>query len=270
MSKRISGFIALARPNAMELGLNPTMRSSRGRNITYSLVESLGQSIVGGRYAVDHPFSTEAELSKQYGASRSVTREAVKMLTTKGLLTARPRQGTCVQPESDWNLFDPDVLRWLLERKFSPKLLREFTEVRLAIEPTAAAMAARHADDEGLAAIQASLERMRAAERGEDETLTADIAFHVAILKATRNPFYIQLDELVNTALRISIRFTNSLANARHASVPAHEAVVDAIVGRDPPRAQAAMNALLVDVFELIERAEADRTSSVGRAGLGG
>jgi len=232
------------------------MHALRGRNITYSLVESLGQSIVGGRYAVDHPFSTEAELSKQYGASRSVTREAVKMLTTKGLLTARPRQGTCVQPETAWNLFDPDVLRWLLERKFSPKLLREFTEVRLAIEPTAAAMAARNADAEGLAAIHASLERMRAAERGDDETLTADIAFHVSILKATRNPFYIQLDELVNTALRISIRFTNSLAAGRHASVPAHAKVVEAIVARDPETAAACMSALLVDVMGLIEQAE--------------
>jgi DNA-binding FadR family transcriptional regulator len=246
------------------------MRSSKGRNITYGLVESLGQSIVGGRYAVDHPFSTEAELSKQYGASRSVTREAVKMLTTKGLLTARPRQGTCVQPEAAWNLFDPDVLRWLLERKFSPKLLREFTEVRLAIEPTAAAIAARHADAAGLAEIHANLERMRAAERGEDETLAADIAFHASILKATRNPFYMQLDELVNTALRISIRFTNSLAAVRHASVPAHEAVVDAIVARDPAAASAAMNALLVDVMVLIERAEDAASSDVGRVGLGG
>jgi DNA-binding FadR family transcriptional regulator len=232
------------------------MRSSRGRNITYSLVESLGQSIVGGRYEVDHPFSTEAELSKQYGASRSVTREAVKMLTTKGLITARPRQGTCVQPESHWNLFDPDVLRWLLDRKFSLKLLREFTEVRLAIEPTAAAMAARHADREGLAAIQANLGRMRAAELGEDEPLAADIAFHVSILKATRNPFYIQLDELVNTALRISIRFTNSRKGVRQASVPGHQKVVDAIVARDPPAAAAAMNALLLEVMELIEQAQ--------------
>jgi DNA-binding FadR family transcriptional regulator len=240
----------------MELGLNPTMRSSRGRNITYSLVESLGQSIVGGRYAVDHPFSTEAELSKQYGASRSVTREAVKMLATKGLISARPRQGTTVLPESAWNLFDPDVLRWLLERKFSTKLLREFTEVRLAIEPTAAAMAARHADREGIAAIAAAMERMRAAERGEDETLTADIAFHVAILKATRNPFYIQLDDLVNTALRISIRFTNSLSKHRQASVPAHQKVVDAIIAHDQVGAAAAMNALLVDVLGLIEEVE--------------
>jgi len=231
------------------------MRSPQRRNITYGLVESLGQSIVGGGYAVDHPFSTEAELSKQYGASRSVTREAVKMLTAKGLLSARPRQGTCVQPEEYWNLLDPDVLRWLLERKFSLQLLRDFTEVRLAIEPTAAALAARHADADGIAKIQHGIERMRAAERGEDDPLAADIAFHVAVLDATKNPFYIQLDELVNTALRISIRFTNSLKGVRQASVPAHEKVVFAIVARDPTAASAAMNALLVEVMDLIEAA---------------
>ena len=231
------------------------MRSPQGRNITYSLVEALGQSIVDGSYAVNHPFSTEAELSKQYGASRSVTREAVKMLTAKGLLSARPRQGTCVQPETNWNLFDPDVLRWLLERKFSLKLLRQFTEVRMAIEPTAAALAARLATPQGLAAIQHGIERMRAAERGEDDPLAADIAFHVAILDATGNPFYIQLHELVNTALRISIRFTNSLKGVRQASVPAHAKVVEAIIAHRPLEASAAMTALLTEVMELIEPA---------------
>ncbi len=221
--------------------------------MTYGLVEALGQSIVGGRYAVDHPFSTEAELAKQFGVSRSVTREAVKMLTAKGLLSARPRQGTCVQPEAAWNLFDPDVLRWLLERKFSLKLLRDFTEVRLAIEPTSAALAARNATAEGLAEIRGGIERMQAAERGEDDPLAADIAFHVAILNATGNPFYIQLHELVNTALRISIRFTNSLKGVRQASVPAHEKVVEAIAARDPAAASAAMTVLLTEVLDLIE-----------------
>jgi DNA-binding FadR family transcriptional regulator len=213
---------------------------------------------VGDCHAIDHPFFTEAELSKRYGASRSVIREAVKMLTTKGLLNARSRRGIFVQPEANWNLFDSDVLRWLLERKFSLQLLRQFTEVRLAVEPTAAALVARHAGAESLAAIQAGIERMWAAERGEDEPLTADIAFHVAILKATRNPFYTQLEELVNTALRISIRFTNSRKGVRLANVQAHERVVAAIIAKNPAAAAAAMNALLVEVMDLIEQAEQD------------
>ncbi len=228
------------------------MRAPKGRNITYSLVETLGRSIVAGSYRADHPLSTEAELSQQYGASRSVTREAVKMLTTKGLLSARPRKGTTVQPESAWNLFDPDVLRWLLERPSSLDLLRQFSEVRLAIEPTAAALVAMRGDPADLAPIEAGLERMRAAERGEDEGLDADIAFHVAILHATHNPFYRQLDDLVNTALRISIRLTNSRKGVRQASVPAHAKVVDAIRDKDPAAASKAMAALLEEVMDLI------------------
>jgi len=92
------------------------------------MLDHLGKVIVTGGYD-DRPFPTEAELSIQHGVSRSVTREAVKMLTAKGLLSARPRQGTIVQPRSSWNLFDADILRWLLERKFSLDLLRQFSEL---------------------------------------------------------------------------------------------------------------------------------------------
>src|SRR4051812_14231171 len=85
----------------------------QGLNLTYGLVDTLGRAVVTGEF-VDDPFPTEAELARLYAVSRSVTREAVKMLTAKGLLTARPRKGTSVQPAAQWNLFDPDVLRWLL------------------------------------------------------------------------------------------------------------------------------------------------------------
>src|SRR3569623_949213 len=92
-----------------------------GLNLTYGMVDTLGRAIVTGLFDKD-PFPTEAELARQYSVSRSVTREAVKMLPAKGLLPARPRKGTSVQPAVQWNLFDPDVLRWLLERKFALSL----------------------------------------------------------------------------------------------------------------------------------------------------
>jgi DNA-binding FadR family transcriptional regulator len=187
-----------------------------------------------------------------------VTREAVKMLTAKGLLTARPRKGTSVQPQSHWNLFDPDVLRWLLERKFSLELLRQFTELRIAIEPAAAALAALAADEEGIAAIEQGYDRMAAAERGEDDTLEADIAFHLAILQVSANPFYIQFRDVVETALRTSIRFTNRI-KGRSASLPQHRAVLTAIARRDAEGANAAMTELIADVMTLIDEAEAKR-----------
>ena len=229
-------------------------RPQLGRNLTYGMLDSLGRAIVTGRYERE-AFPTEAELARQHGVSRSVTREAVKMLTAKGLLSARPRQGTVVQPSTSWNLFDTDVLRWLLERQFSVDLLRQFNQLRVAIEPEAAALAARLANAEDLARISAGLARMEAAERGEDDTLEADIAFHVAILRASENPFYAQFREMVGTALRTSIRFTNRI-KGRTANVADHAAVRDAIAAHDPEAARTAMRVLIGDVLALIERGD--------------
>ena len=228
--------------------------ASAGRNLTYGLLDALGRAIVTGRYD-DSQFPTEADLAKQHGVSRSVTREAVKMLTAKGLLTARPRKGTTVQPSSSWNLFDADVLRWLLERKFSLELLRQFTELRIAMEPAAAALAASAAAAHGLAAIRAGFERMEAAEIGDDDSLESDIAFHIAILHATANPFYQQFRDVVETALRTSIRFTNRF-KGRTASLPQHLEVLNAIENRDSDGAKAGMTALIADVMTLIADAE--------------
>jgi DNA-binding FadR family transcriptional regulator len=236
-----------------------------GRNLTYGMLDSLGRAIVTGRYERE-AFPTEAELAKQHGVSRSVTREAVKMLTAKGLLSARPRQGTVVQPATNWNLFDTDVLRWLLERQFSVDLLRQFNQLRVAIEPEAAALAARFATTEDLARISNGLERMESAEQGLEDTLEADIAFHVAILRASGNPFYAQFRDVVGTALRTSIRFTNRI-KGRSANVADHAAVRDAIEARNPEAARTAMRALIGDVLELIEQVEAappDRNETCG------
>jgi DNA-binding FadR family transcriptional regulator len=232
----------------------PARPPQLGRNLTYGMLDSIGRAIVTGSY-LDRAFPTEAELAKQHGVSRSVTREAVKMLTAKGLLSARPRQGTIVQPPGSWNLFDPDVLRWLLERKFSVDLLRHFSELRVAIEPEAAALAARHGTSEDRLAITAGLDRMDAAERGADDPLEADIAFHVAILRASKNPFYIQFRDVVETALRTSIRFTNRI-KGRTASVADHAAVRDAIIAGDGDGARSAMRHLIGEVLQLIEQAE--------------
>jgi len=224
------------------------------RNLTYAMLDTLGRSIVTGGYD-GRRFPTEAVLASEHAVSRSVTREAVKMLTAKGLLTARPRTGTVVQPASSWNLFDPDVLRWLLERKFSLDLLRQFSELRVAIEPAAAALAARAVDAAAMDAIAAGYERMVAAEDGADDPLESDIAFHMAVLRASANPFYVQFQDVVATALRTSIRFTNGLGG-RTASLPAHHAVLTAIEARDASAAKDAMTAIIGEVMVLIDDAE--------------
>ncbi|KQN92822.1 GntR family transcriptional regulator [Sphingomonas sp. Leaf231] len=227
------------------------MQQTFGRNLTYGLHETLGRAIVVGDY-VDRSFPNEADIVREHGVSRSVTREAVKMLAAKGLLGARPKQGTFVRPQEAWNLLDPDVLRWLLEREASIDLLRHFNELRVGVEPEAAALAARCASTEQQAAISAGLVRMVAAERGEDDTLDADIAFHVAVLRASNNPFFAQFRDMVSTALRTSIRFTNRIAG-RSANIAEHTAVRDAILAGDAAAAHAAMRALIVNVLTLID-----------------
>jgi DNA-binding FadR family transcriptional regulator len=232
-----------------------------GQNLTYRIVQALGVAIVSGTYTAKNPFPIEADLCKQYGASRSVLREAVKMLTAKGLLSARPRQGTWVQPEESWNLLDPDVLHWLLERKPSYALLREFAQVRLAVEPKAAALAATIATSDAKAAIRTALEQMAQADRDEDDPLPSDIAFHLAILRASGNRFYSQLSGVTESALRISIRMQNRYKGVRRASVPDHRKICDAIMAGDAERAEAATRALVQEALDLINKADTDGSS---------
>ena len=221
-----------------------------GGNLTVTVLETLGRAIVTGRYD-GRQFPIEADIAKTHGVSRAVIREAVKMLTAKGLLSARPRQGTIVEPSESWNLFDPDILRWSLERQFSVDLLRQFNQLRVGIEPEAAALAAVVHDAAALDAIRSGLDAMRAAGRDGGAALEADIAFHVAILRATGNPFYVQLRSLVETALRVSIHFTNRI-KGHSASIDDHAAVAEAIAARDPDSARTAMRKIIGDVLLLI------------------
>ena len=221
-------------------------------NLTLSIVQHLGAAVVSGKYSKHNPFPFEADLCRQYGASHSTLREAVKMLTAKGLLRSRPRQGTWVQPQESWNLWDSDVLHWLLEREPWLDLLIELTQVRLTIEPAAAALATRVAGRAEKAAIQQALARMIAAERGDDDPLESDIAFHIAILEASANPFFVQLRGLVRTALRLSIRISNRRKGVRLAGVVAHKKIADAIIAGTPEAAASSMRALIQEVLDLI------------------
>ncbi len=230
----------------------------RGENLTYRIVEDLGIAIVTDRYTENNPFPVEADLCKQYGVSRSILREAVKMLTAKGLLSARPRQGTWVQPEDAWNLLDPDVLRWLLERKLSFSLLIEFTQMRLAVEPLAAGLAAEVASPADKAAVMAAIDRMAAAERGEDDPLNSDIAFHLGVMHASGNRFYSQLSDMIVTALRFSIRTTNYFKGVKLASIADHKKVADAIMAGDAQTAESAMRGLIQEALDLIRSAQAN------------
>jgi DNA-binding FadR family transcriptional regulator len=227
------------------------------RNLTQQLVQDLGVAIVQGKYRVRGSVPSEADICKQYGVSRSATREAVKMLAAKGLLTSRPRQGIRVLPEDSWNMFDSDVLQWLLQSRPSRELLAEFAEMRYVIEPEAAALAARSATPEAVRGIEVAYKRMEAAEMGFDDALDSDIAFHVAILSASGNRFYRQMSAFVETALRVSIRYTNAIKGVKGPDVAAHGEILKAIQKKNPQLARKKTQALLAESLELIRRGAA-------------
>lgn len=239
----------------------------QSENLTRQIARELGEKIVGGGYAVNSILPFESELCHEFGASRTVVREAVKMLTAKGLLSARPKRGTHVRPENEWNLLDPDVLQWMLGRNFSLDLLQHFTETRLGVEPIAAKLAAENATADAKLAIRAALARMEAAARGEDDPLESDIAFHIRILEASGNPFLNCFGPVVDTALRFSIRFTNRAKGVKVASIPAHRQICDAILDGDPGTAETHVVKLLRDALELIKREKKKRsTGSEGKS----
>lgn len=223
-----------------------------GRNLTYGLLELLGRGIVTGKYALED-FPTEGELSKRFGVSRSVTREAVKMLSAKGLVDGRPKTGTYVLPDKSWNLFDTDVLRWHVDRAPPLRLLREFNELRRAIEPEAAELAAMRADRAEIAMVGAALDRMRAAEQGREDPLAAEVEFHLALLDASRNPFFRQFRAILAAVLPASVRFVHRVSG-RPADVAGHAAVHDAIAAYEPDAARKAMRQLLGHTVRTLEQ----------------
>jgi DNA-binding FadR family transcriptional regulator len=232
--------------------------------VTQTIVQDLGASIVIGQFA-DAPFPTESALCERYGAARTVVREAVKMLTAKGLVSSRPAKGIRINPEDNWNLLDPDVLRWLLERKFSLQLLVEFTQIRLAVEPEAAALAAEVATDADKAAIQQAIARMHAAERDEDDPLASDIAFHVSVLYASNNRFFRQMRDMIATALHFSIRRTNELKGVHIASARDHDNVAKLILAGDGAAASVAMRRLIQGALDLVRTRIDNEVASASR-----
>ena len=193
----------------------------------------------------------------EYEASRTVIREAVKMLTAKGLVRARPKIGLKVRPETEWNLLDPDVLRWLLLRNVSIDLLIECTEVRMAIEVHAVRLATRHASDASKVLLKDAIENMRRASSGDGDPLQTDINLHVALLHASENRFLIQHASLVETALRFSIRLSNKIKEVPIASVEDHNRIVEGILSGNEDQSVAACTWLLNEAMKFMLEAKA-------------
>jgi len=219
------------------------------------IAEDIGSAIVAGRYRPDGPVPGELELSRRFGASRPVVREALKLLSAKGLIDTRKRTGTRARPREAWHMLDADVLAWRLKGgRAEPKFVFDLLHARAVIEPAAAAMAARSRSAKALKVIEAAFADMEAA--AHDPLLFAepDIRFHRAILAATGNDFIAAFGALIETALGAFVRIASRHPGAPAPSVPLHRAILDAIRCRDAEAAHAAMLALLDRTSRNVQR----------------
>ena len=217
------------------------------------IAEEIGAAIVAGVYRPDELVPGEIELCRRYGASRTVVREAFKLLSAKGLIESRKRTGTRARPRDAWNTLDADVLAWRLKDD-EPKFVFDLLHVRAVVEPAAAAMAARSHTAETLAPIEEAFTEMERS--AHDATLFADPdrRFHKAILVATGNDFMAAFAALTEVALGMFVRIASRHAGAPAPSVPLHRAVLDAIRRRDAEGAHAAMMALIERTSRNVER----------------
>src|SRR3954447_20675633 len=115
------------------------------RNVHSQVADRIGLSIVRGDIAVGEALPSEMQLCEMIDVSRTVVREAIRTLTGKGLVEARAKTGTRVRPAEQWNQLDPDVLRWQLETSDLDDYLGKLFQLRCAVEPSAAALAATRA-----------------------------------------------------------------------------------------------------------------------------
>lgn len=217
------------------------MSQHRPRGIHGQTVEILASRILSNEYpegaTLDLP-TLRAELD----VSLTALREALKVLSAKGMIDARQKRGTFVQPRTSWNMLDADVMRWHTATATDPALFDQLTEVRAVVEPAAARMAAERATDTDLADLKAALAAMAAATDVE-AAVAADITFHRALLLATHNDFLAQIAQIIAIGLAERDKFVHH-ANPSD-PIPSHKAVLDAVVAHDPVAAERAMRALV-------------------------
>lgn len=219
------------------------------------IARSLGQDILSGRIQPGDKIPNEAELLARFGVSRTALREALKTLSAKGFLIVKTRVGTKVTDPMRWNFFDTEVLAWQVGNGMDARFRRHLAEVRRALEPAAAALAAQHRNAEDLAGMREAVEAMRRERHSEYEFARADLELHLRIAVASRNPMMRSLASVIETALLEAFTLsppTRSEALHRE-TVDLHERIVDCIEASDAVAAAAAMVAVIEAGYQRVE-----------------
>ena len=222
------------------------------------VAEQLGSQIMQGKLEPGFILPNETVLGMQFGVSRTVLREAIKVLASKGLVEVRRKTGTRVRSNTDWNSLDPEVLSWQFSGTGVPAVLADLLELRRLIEPSAARFASLRATTCEVEAIGEALRDMEQSAGAPERSVEADLRFHLAILEATHNTFMRPFGALVQAALRASFLLTNEDNAAYRRTLGMHRRVLEAIENKLPDVAEQAMTKLIMqnsgDIQELKTR----------------
>lgn len=207
-----------------------------------ALVDELGRRIAGGVLPAGTTM-TAAMLEREYGASRTVVRESVRVLEAHGLVASRRRVGIVVRPREEWDHLDANVIEWSLDGPRRAEVLRDLTQLRAGVEPLAARLAALHAggrDRTELVRLAHRLRDIGVAGRGDgEEYLATDIAYHSLLLRSGGNALFARLAHPIAEILRGRAARGLTPGIPHVGTLEAHVATAEAIERRDPDAAEA-------------------------------
>lgn len=215
-------------------------------NIVQSIIDELGRRIIRGDLVPGGSALVEQDLVTEFGASRNIVREAVKTLAGKNLVRSERRVGTLVQPSEKWNLLDPQVINWMLSEETTHEtLLSALSELRLIVEPEAAALAAKRATTRQILKIFDCFEEMQRYATDPEHAIEHDVLFHEALLDACGNPLLRSLNQSISLLLRANFQLSIQVDNAFIRNLEDHGLIAEAIRKGDPDGARRAMITLL-------------------------
>ena len=211
-----------------------------------NLLTALGTSIVSGQYACGHVLTLD-QVGSEHGVSRSVAREAIRVLESMGMIESRRRVGITIQPSDKWNVFDPRMIRWRLESGDRAAQLVSLSELRRGVEPTAAALAARRADPQQCRTMAAAVSDMVVHGRSGDleAYLLADRIFHRTLLEASGNEMLRALSGVIDEVLSGRTHHGMMPETPNPAAIELHDEVGRAIRLGDEVAAERAMRAII-------------------------
>jgi DNA-binding FadR family transcriptional regulator len=224
------------------------------RGLHGALVHDIGVRILRGELKPGDPLLVDDGAGDETAVSRTVLREAIKVLAAKRLVESRPKTGTRVRPRRDWNLLDPDILAWQIEAGPDPAFLHQALEVRRMIEPAAARLAATRATPEQISALREAYEGMAAAGHDLGAFMEPDLRFHTLLLEACHNELLEHMSGIFTAILRTIFAYSTRVARMLPRAARRHKAILEAIEAADPDAAEQAVVRLIDDTTATLAR----------------